>query len=113
MAKKFNINKILIISVLLIAVIVLVFQRFTATKGNIASVQFSNSDKVYEISLDQNDTYTITEGEYPVYLEVKDAYIRFYNSQCPDHLCEDFGLIGEINEYAICMPAGVAVLIEK
>ena len=46
--KKFNINKILIISVLVISAAVLVFQRATSKKGDIAIVDFSNSNVVYE-----------------------------------------------------------------
>ena len=113
MKKKFNINKILIISVLLISAVVLVYQRDTSSKGSVAIVDFSNSDVVYEISLDKDDTYTFTEGTYPIYLEVKDHAIRFINSQCPDHLCEDFGFISNVNSYAVCMPAGAAVVISK
>ena len=111
--KKFNINKILILSVLVISAAVLFLQRATSTKGNIAIVDFSNSNVVYEISLEVEDSYTFSEGTYPIYLEVKDHAIRFFNSQCPDHLCEDFGFISNINSYAVCMPAGAAVVISK
>ena len=109
--KKFNINKLLIISVLVVSVVVLLYQRATSTTGSVAIVDFSNSDVVYEISLDKDDTYTFSEGTYPIFLEVKDGAIRFYDSQCPDHLCEDFGYISQINNYAVCMPAGAAVVI--
>ena len=111
--KKFNINKFLIISVLVVSAIVLLYQRATSTKGSIAIVDFSESDVMYEISLDKDDTYTFSEGTYPIFLEVKDGAIRFYDSQCPDHLCEDFGYISQVNNYAVCMPAGAAVVISK
>lgn len=110
--KKFNINKILILSVLVLSAVVLFIQRTTSTTGSVAIVDFSGSSVVYEIPLDIEDTYTFTEGTYPIYLEVKDGAIRFYDSQCPDHLCEDFGFISQINNYAVCMPAGAAVIIE-
>ena len=109
--KKFSINKFLIISVLLVSAVALFIQRATSTKGSIAIVDFSESDVVYEISLDVDDSYTFTDGTYPIYLEVHNHAIRFINSQCPDHLCEDFGFISEINNYAVCMPAGAAVVI--
>lgn len=111
--KKFDINKFLIISVLVVSAIVLLYQRATSTKGSIAIVDFSESDVMYEISLDKDDTYTFSEGTYPIFLEVKDGAIRFYDSQCPDHLCEDFGYISQVNNYAVCMPAGAAVVISK
>ena len=109
--KKPNINKILILSVLLISFAVLLIQRLTSTKGDIAVVDFSESNVVYEISLDKDSTYTFDDGNYPIFLEVKDHAIRFYDSQCPDHLCEDFGFISQVNNYAVCMPAGAAVVI--
>ncbi|MBQ3588282.1 MAG: NusG domain II-containing protein, partial [Oscillospiraceae bacterium] len=37
--------------------------------------------------------------------------IRFIESICPDHLCEGYGFISYEDETAICMPAGVAVLV--
>ena len=77
--KKFNINKLLIISVLVVSVVVLLYQRATSTTGSVAIVDFSKSDVVYEISLDKDDTYTFSEGTYPIFLEVKDGAIRFYD----------------------------------
>ena len=111
--KKFNINKFLIIAVLVLSAVVFVYQRATSTKGNIAIVDFSDSDVVYEINLSNDGTYTFDDGLYPIFLEVKDGAISFYDSQCPDHLCEAFGFISQVNNYAVCMPAGAAVIISK
>lgn len=66
-----------------------------------------------EIDLSYDEVYHIDGGALPVTLEVKDGSIRFIDSQCPDHLCEGFGFINSEGEYAICMPAGVAVTIPK
>lgn len=110
-SKKFNINKILILSVLLVSAVAFIFQRANSTKGHVAIVDFSDSDAVYQIELDKDGTYTFDDGVYPIFLEVKDGAICFYDSQCPDHLCEDFGFISQINNYAVCMPAGAAVII--
>ncbi len=66
-----------------------------------------------EISLSQDGIYEIEDAALPVTLEVRDGKIRFVDSLCPDHLCERFGFIGNEGEYAICMPAGVAVTISK
>ncbi len=111
MKKKLNINTILILSVLVIGLAVFAWQRLTSEKGNIAVVDFNNSDVYYEISLDVDGSYTFSEGAFPVFLEVKDKKIAFLESRCPDHLCEDFGYIGNVDSYAVCMPAGVAVII--
>ena len=79
--------------------------------GDVAMVAIDNTEKRYEISLEENTIHTITEGKIVVTLEVKDGRIRFIDSKCPDHLCEGFGFIQHEDESAICMPAGVAVLI--
>ena len=63
------------------------------------------------LSLEENAVHSIPEGKFIVTLEVKDGRIRFIDSKCPDHLCEGFGFIQHEDESAICMPAGVAVLI--
>ena len=65
----------------------------------------------WEIDLYKDNIYHIENAALPVTLEVKDGKIRFIDAQCPDHLCEGFGFIGNEGEYAICMPAGVAVNI--
>ena len=65
----------------------------------------------WEIDLSRDEIYHIENAALPVTLEVKDGKIRFIDSQCPDPLGEGFGFIGSEGEYAICMPAGVAVNI--
>ena len=69
-----------------------------------------NNQVVQRIPLSQNGVYEIDAG-LPVTLEVQDGRIRFVGSHCPDKLCEGFGWIGEEYQYAICLPAGVAVQI--
>ncbi len=40
----------------------------------------------------------------PVTLEIRDHAIRFYQSQCPDHLCEGFGFLSRPAQSAVCLP---------
>ena len=42
----------------------------------------------------------------PVTLEVKDGAVRFVNSVCPDHICENTGWLRLEGEAAVCAPAG-------
>ena len=53
------------------------------------------------------------DARLPVTLVVEDGTVRFDASECPDKLCEGFGRIGNAHEYAICMPAGVVVMVEE
>ena len=109
--KKLDINKILIGGLLVFSIVMLGWRYMTATKGDVAIVAIDSTAKRQEISLAEDAIHTITEGNFVVTLEVKDGAIRFINSQCPDHLCEGFGFVSEEDEFAVCMPAGVAVLI--
>ena len=108
---KLDINKILIGGLLVFSIVMLGWRYMTATKGDVAIVAIDSTAKRQEISLAEDAIHTITEGNFVVTLEVKDGAIRFINSQCPDHLCEGFGFVSEEDDFAVCMPAGVAVLI--
>ena len=96
--KKLDINKILIGAVLGFSIVALGIRYFTADKGEYAVVAIDNAETRYEISLEEDAIHTVTEG-------------NFINSQCPDHLCEGFGFVSQEDDFAVCMPAGVAVLI--
>ncbi len=47
----------------------------------------------------------------PVHFQLKDGAIRFYEVNCPDHLCEGFGFIKKEYESAICIPNRTVVVI--
>ena len=51
-------------------------------------------------------------GDYIVHLQVKDGAIAFLDSQCPDHVCEQFGWLSEQDAWAACVPAGVYVTVQ-
>lgn len=70
---------------------------------------------VMELNLAQTDDQQIDLQEYGVnvVLEVKDHQIHFLSSDCPDHLCINFGLIDHEPQSAVCMPNRVAVTINS
>ena len=113
MKKKININVILIGLVVVIAAAMFGIRTLGRTKGGCAVVRVDGVDKYQEISLEEDGIHRITTGKLKVTLEVKDGQIRFIDSICPDHLCEGYGFISYEDETAICMPAGVAVLIAE
>lgn len=133
MKKYININTVLIGLVLVLSVSLFIKQKVdiddkksqstnsdsqssavssSIPKYNIAAVHFDNSDEVIRIELDKDGEYPITGGKLPVTLVVKDGAIAFVDSQCPDHICEGTGFISRESRTAICMPAGVAIIIE-
>ncbi len=68
---------------------------------------------VEQIPLDTDYDYYYEVGPYIVHLQVKDGAIAFLDSQCPDHVCEQFGWLREEGQWACCVPAGVYLSIEK
>ena len=61
------------------------------------------------LTLAQDHDYLYEVGDYVVHLQVKDGAIAFLDSQCPDHVCEQFGWLSQKDAWAACVPAGVYV----
>ena len=64
------------------------------------------------IPLDEDHDYLYDVGDYIVHLQVKDGAVAFLDSQCPDHVCEQFGWLSEQDAWAACVPAGVYVTVQ-
>ena len=93
-----------------------IWLAFTIAKptGALATISLAQNGAetvVQQVHLGKDDTLHLTGGGLAVTLEIKDGAIRFINSQCPDHLCEDFGWLQREGEWAFCAPAGVMVRI--
>ena len=105
---------IIILIVLFVSVSSFVF-IYLKTMGNnlpeVAQIKV-NSQVVKTIELTEIETpYEITvEGNFPVTLEISREGVRFVNSECPDRLCINSGLI-KANQSAACLPAGVSVRV--
>lgn len=68
---------------------------------------------VETLPLDTDHDYVYDLDDYVVHLQVKDGAIAFLDSQCPDHVCEQFGWLDEDGAWAACIPAGVYVIVDK
>ena len=68
---------------------------------------------IEQIPLDADYDYFYEVGGYVVHLQVRDGAIAFLDSQCPAHVCEDFGWLSQPGQWACCVPAGVFVTIEE
>ncbi len=75
-----------------------------------ALVDFGNGI-TERLPLDEDHDYLYDVDNYVVHLQVKDGAIAFLDSQCPDHVCEQFGWLSEEDAWAACVPAGVYVQI--
>ena len=103
----------IILAVLFAAAVLLFFAVQFLPKGATAHISITGSagDISKTVDLSRDALLTVTEGAFPVYLEVKDGAIRFVQSTCPDHDCEGFGWLRREGEWALCAPAGVSVRI--
>lgn len=105
---------IIIAAVLLVCAAAAVCLYLFSPHGRTAIVSYIGTDKTEKIPLDKNGVYTITQDvKLTVTLRVENGAIRFENSQCPDHICENFGYISREGEYAVCLPAGLSVTVSE
>lgn len=59
----------------------------------------------YDLNREENQLIDLQESYgVPVVLEIRDGAICFYESVCPDHICENYGFISREGETAVCMP---------
>ncbi len=97
----------LIGAILLIALIVGAF--FLLQRGNNVGVAALSIDgdivELYDLETEENGFIDLRESYgVPVILEIKNKSIRFYESICPDHICENYGFISRETETAVCLP---------
>ena len=65
-----------------------------------------------EIDLREDGDYTFDSNGYEIHLQVREGTIAFVDSPCPDHVCEGFGWISEVYDWAACIPAQAMLTIE-
>ena len=94
------------------AVAALFFLMRPGSTGAEARVDIAGGGTVC-LPLSQDGVYPIEGAALPVTLEVKDGAVRFVDSVCPDHICENTGWLRLEGEAAVCAPAGVAVTVQQ
>ena len=77
-----------------------------------AVLTYGEESKTMILPLDEDRVYDVDTGLYTVHLEVKDGAVGFINSPCPDHVCEGYGYLSQVDAQAICMPAKAWLVIE-
>ena len=101
---------LLFAAVVLAAAVLLVFLLRPRSKAEPLAAVVDFGDGITEVlPLDKDYDYLYDVGSYVVHLQVKDGTISFQDSQCPDHVCEQFGRLSEGGAWAACVPAGVYV----
>ena len=97
-------------AVILTAAVLLVVLLRPRSKAEPLAAVVDFGDGITEVlPLDKDYDYLYEVGGYVVHLQVKDGAVAFQDSQCPDHVCEQFGWLSEEGAWAACVPAGVYV----
>lgn len=107
-------NALFALAVLALAAVIFIAVRVLhPNKGTgLQAVVDFGSGASETLSLDKDYDYLYDVGDYVVHLQVKDGAIAFQDSQCPDHVCEQFGWLDKDGAWAACVPAGVYVVVE-
>ena len=112
--KTWQKNLLFALVVLAAAVLLLVLYRAQDPKAEALEAVVDFGDGITEtLPLDEDHDYLYEVGEYVVHLQVKEGAVAFLDSQCPDHVCEQFGWLHEEDAWAACVPAGVYVQVQK
>jgi len=102
---------ILIASLLAAAGIAAVIIMLVAKPGGSARLDYGDG-QVLEIDLSQDNLYELESNGINIHILVKDGAAGFINSECPDHICEHYGMLSDSNNTAVCMPARAVLTIE-
>ena len=104
-------KELLFVAVILAAAALIFAFTHQKGQGSMALLQYGDAAETQYIDLTRNAVYDIDTGRYTIHLQVQDGGIRFIDSPCPDHLCENFGTLHEVGDWAACMPAKASVTV--
>ena len=111
--KTWQKNLLFALVVLAAAALLLAVYRAQAPQAEALEAVVDFGDGITEtLPLGEDHDYLYEVGGYVVHLQVKDGAIAFLDSQCPDHVCEQFGWLSEQDAWAACVPAGVYVTVQ-
>lgn len=112
MKKSTLINIIFAAAVIIIAAGLFLFRNAKVPQGELmAQLIYGDDNTVMDIPLDKDQTFTVDTGYLTVTIEVKEQQARFIDSQCSDHVCENYGWIRMEDQQAVCMPGHAVLMI--
>ena len=106
-------QNLIFLAVALAVIGCLLFWRYAARQksGTEAVLQYGDPAQEMRIPLNEDAVYDIDTGTYTIHLQVQDGGIAFIDSPCPDHLCEGFGTLRNVGDWAACLPARASLTI--
>jgi hypothetical protein len=110
---KLKRNDIILIIVVLIIGIVAGLYFFLNKKTSGKAVLKYGNNLSMDIDLSKDREIDLESNGIKIHLNIKDGAIAFIHSECPDHICEQFGYIKNVGDSAVCLPARASVTIVK
>ena len=107
--KKYRLDIIVIVAMLLVSVVLLLVMTLSWKEGATVVVEIDGTT-VATYSLYQNGEYPLNGGTNVLVIENGQAYLNYSN--CPDHTCEKTGKIQYVGQSIICLPNKVAITIK-
>lgn len=106
--KKYRMDIIVIVSILLLSLAILLAAQLTRTEGAYAEVSV-NGNVVGKYSLLVDGVYSLNGGTNTLIIENGVAYMSY--SHCPDHTCENVGKIKYVGQTITCLPNRLTITI--
>ena len=104
-------NDLILIGCLVIAAALAAFAvGLFAGTGHSAVLEYG--DESAEIDLSKDGRYEFDNNGINIHIQVANGKAGFVDSECPDHLCEHYGMLGETGDTAICLPARAILKID-
>lgn len=103
---------IIIIAALLIISLVLFALSFASSEDAACAVIMVNGERVAELPLDKDTTYTISADGHINIIEVCDGRVRMAQADCHDGICMAQSWISSGGEVIVCLPNRVTITIE-
>lgn len=106
-------SDLLIIGIILVICAgALLWMSFGGETGDVNAIISYQGETVKTIPLNTASDGIFRLEENPkVGFQIKDHRIRFIETECPDHLCENVGYIDRSGQTAICLPNRVTLEI--
>lgn len=108
---KTDIYIIAAVVVLCVGVLLWMALRGRSTEDEIAVISYQGKTvRTVSLNSTKNEVFQLEENP-KVSFQVENHRIRFVNTDCPDHLCENVGYIDRSGQVAICLPNQVTLKI--
>lgn len=101
---------ILFIILLIVCAVIFLCMLFMKKEGNRVVVQ-QNGEVVLELSLKDDGTYVIEDGDFYNELVIEDGVAYMKDANCKDLVCVHHSAISKVNETITCLPHKLIIYV--